>query len=54
MYNNEKNIQKNIKNMKKLTKKIVSSKKKSLQFLIETGICDENGKLSKNYGGSND
>jgi len=54
IYNNEENIQKTIENMKRLTQKIVSSKEKSLQFLIEAGICNENGKLSKNYGGSDD
>ena len=54
MYNNEKNIQETLKNMKKLTREIAASKKKSLQFLIEAGICNESGKLSQNYGGSDD
>ena len=48
------NIQKIINNMKKLTKKITSSKEKSIQFLIEAGIYNKIGELSKNYGGSND
>ena len=54
MKNKMENIQKTIQNMKKLTQEIISSKEKSLQFLIKAGICNEKGKLNKNYGGSDD
>jgi hypothetical protein len=36
---------------KKYAKNITSSKKKSRKFLMQVGINDKNGKLTKEYGG---
>lgn len=44
-----KEINKSVKNMKEFTKKITSSKAKSIKFLTNAGICTSNGHLAKAY-----
>ncbi len=34
---------------KEYSKKILSSKENSKKFLIELGVCDKKGKLTRNY-----
>lgn len=46
------NVEKIIEDMKKTTKKITASKNASREFLVKAGICDKDGKLTKEYGGS--
>lgn len=38
-----------IKEMKKFSREVTSSKEKSKQFLVKAGICTENGNLKKVY-----
>jgi len=45
----EKEINEYVKEMKAYSKKISSSKSESIKFLVETGIYDKNGKLTKHY-----
>ena len=44
-----KEIDKSVKNMKKYTKKVTSSKSKSRAFLAKAGICSPSGQLTKTY-----
>lgn len=44
-----KEIEKTVEDMKKWTKKICSSKKKARKFLIDAGIYDADGNLTKQY-----
>lgn len=47
----EKEIKKYIRDFKKYSKKICSSKESAQKFLIACGICTKEGKLIKEYGG---
>ena len=38
-----------IASFREYSKEILSSKENSQRFLIELGICNENGKLTSNY-----
>jgi hypothetical protein len=44
-----KEIKKSVEKMRKLSKEIASSKKKSREFLIEAGIYTPTGQLAKPY-----
>lgn len=44
-----KEINKSVKNMKEYTKKVTSSKSKSIEFLTKAGICTRDGHLTKAY-----
>ncbi len=44
-------IDKTIRDMRKFTKKVSSSKKLSREFLYRAGICTKSGRLRKPYSG---
>ena len=45
----KKEIEAELRAMRKQGKKIRSSKKSALAFLVRAGICDKNGRLTKHY-----
>lgn len=45
----ERDVKQQVKAIQKVTKRISASPKAALEFLIKTGICTKNGKLTASY-----